>query len=230
MKVIDNSPVFEPAEGVLVVERHDKQLHFEPNRYYVTNGVKQDSLNEQTMMMKINDIRNVNHYKYGSDSLLPDLSSFPNLQSAVRDNEANVVLPLSTPFMEDDYFIVAKFSPDTKLNVFALMAYSAERITKHCMQEAVKAFALSYPDEFEKSMDKVCNSFHPKKKLQSFSDMLVDGAASLLGNIFNPTFGMAAIQRPFQTEEEAEVNGEKTGAAVNQELYDSLKDKLVYNV
>ena len=150
MEVTDNSPIFEPAEGILVVERGRAAESFELNRYYVSPDC--DKIVRNTLSVDgMNSPKQVNQYVMDAGRAMPDLANLPVLRSAIEDEHANLVLALYTPCRKERYFIISHVEHGDEFRAMALMAYSAERITKHCLQEAMKIFAIYDPETFLKN-------------------------------------------------------------------------------
>jgi hypothetical protein len=130
----------------------------------------------------MNHPKQVNQYVLDTETPMPDLSELPALREAIVEEKANLVLALYTPCRTERYFIVAQVDPDDHFRTVALMAYSAERITKHCMQEVAKVFAILDPDVFlENARDSFSTSRFAKKYLRTLADNVFGG----------PSFGMA---------------------------------------
>lgn len=181
MKVIDNSPIFEPAEGILVVESGAAAEAFEPNNYYVTPDCGEvDCISETVKVM--NSSKQVNQYVMKVENVMPDISSLPVLRSAIEAENANIVLALYTPCRKERYFVVGRVEKGDELRTVGLMAYSAERITKYCLQEAAKIFAILDPEQFLESTHNVFSTARfVKEYLSEVPKRIVGG----------PSFGMA---------------------------------------
>lgn len=147
MKVADNSPVFEPAEGILVVERNAAAEAFEPNRFYVTPDCDA-TVRSMLSVDGMNSSKQVNQYVLELNTPMPDLGGTPSLREAMEREQANLVLALFTPCRTERYFIISRVESGDELRAVALMAYSAERITEHCMRKTLKIFAIMDPDKF----------------------------------------------------------------------------------
>lgn len=181
MNVVDNSPVFEPAEGVLVVERSKEAEAFEANRFYVVPDC--DAVVRSALTVKgMNNPEQVNQYVFDANQAMPNIAPLHQLRSAIEKEGANLVLALYTPCRKERYFIISKVEHGDEFRDVALMAYSAERITKHCMQEAMKIFAILDPDQF-------LSTAHDQFSTSRFIKDYFSGAVSHM--VAEPSFGMA---------------------------------------
>ena len=179
MRIFDNTPIFEPAIGTLAIETSHESCQFKANHfYYVSNNNTSEKLFVD--ISYINDVRNINTYTIAEEQC-PNILHLKNLQNAIIDEDANIILALLTPCRDEYYFLVSKSDKNDMLRTITLMAYSAERITRQCMIDAIKNYAINDTDDF---LNTTRNLFSSKKFVKEY---LSDVASTTL----NPKFGMA---------------------------------------
>ena len=151
MKIIDNSPVYEPNVGVIVEEACSVGQFLDSCIYIIA---AEGSPLAQKALEVGEGMRNWHgdYFNTYSIEVVPwvELANHPKIQGLVEERGCNLIMQLDTPGEIVKRFIAAKTEAEQLYNDVALVAYDAERIYQYNIAEALKRYIISNPGDFEK--------------------------------------------------------------------------------
>lgn len=152
---MDNSPIDEPAIGRLVATSAPLE-QLEKNRLYLLPPASENLAAEvarayDALAAAIRSGECINTYGF---SVLDDgiCTSQAEINRAVGEG-CDLVLPMNCPGREDCLYLLAQTCPGEMGRVLALMLYTAERITRHCLQVWIHDVMLDDPEPFTSLME-----------------------------------------------------------------------------
>lgn len=158
MKIIDNSPIDKPAAGRLVTLNKaiggmvDCCLYILPDN----EGLASEVASVVTYYRGAKSSGDyLNEYDF---EVLEDMAVFEGqrqLLAAIRDENANLVMPLKTPHSSSKQYIVAHVDRDKVFSQVGLMIYTSERITKQSYSEVLRQYAADDTDGFFERLDAI---------------------------------------------------------------------------
>ena len=183
MKIIDNSPVYEPNVGVIVEEACSVGQFLDSCIYIIAaegSPLAQKSLEVGEGMRNWHG----DYFNTYSIEAVPcvELANHPKIQGLVEERGCNLIMQLDTPGEIVKRFIAAKTEAERLYQDVALVAYDAERIYQYNIAEALKRYIISNPGDFEKLVAPLVSN---KRFVAGYLAGLADKAV-------HPTFGMAA--------------------------------------
>lgn len=185
MKIIDNSPTYEPCIGKLIHENCAIGQLFD-NKLYVL-AEENTSLAEKAKeviknfheQMEDDDM----YYHYDMEIIHNlHLENHKKVEEQVEKFDANLLMQISTPCAEGKTFLVTHTTEDNILTDVGLMIYSAERIAKDNVVKTLRDFAINNTEEFT----------NIAKEAFSTKNFIKEYCLDVAGSIMHPTFGMAA--------------------------------------
>ena len=185
MNIMDNSPVGAPAIGRIIVEQYEVEQMTDCHLYLLSS-------NTDTFADKASEVFEMLREKMGANRLLNDyklewlggnlnLDNQPELMLAVKEEMANIVMPLSTPSKFDKQYLIVHTEEKDLFTHIPLMIYTSERVSKFSIAEQMLMFAQEQPDDM---LEFIKERFDD----DAFIKRYMTGAAS---NMMHPTFGMA---------------------------------------
>lgn len=155
MRIIDNSPIDEPAIGRLIATAVPLD-QLEKNRLYLLPSASEDLVAEvarayNTLVSAIESGECINTYGF---SALDDgiYTSQTEIIQAIGEGY-DLVLPMNCPGREDCLYLMAQTCREDMGRVLALMLYTAERITRHYLQVWLHDVMLKDPEPFTSLME-----------------------------------------------------------------------------
>ena len=186
MKVIDNSPIDMPTIGQLVKEKFavgqlaDCYLYVLPSN---TSAFVEESRNVFDQLLKsMGEKQLLNRYDFEVLDRMPVLDNHPTLSNAIKDEKCQFVMPLNTPSEAYKQYLLLRTEENKLYNDLALLLYTSERISKHCIYELLRQYALDTPEDF-------CGNAKETIKSEKFWKNYFISMAS---DMSHPTFGMRA--------------------------------------
>lgn len=184
MKIIDNSPIDKPAVGKIVTLAKalggmvDCCLYLLPNNFELASDV--ESAVDYLTNAQSNDAY-LNEYDFETLVDMDILGDQSELLEAIRDEEANLVMPLKTPHVSTKQYLVAKTDKDNVITKVSLMLYTSERISKHSYTQVLHQYA-------EKETDGFCDTLETQFKNQR---LWFNIAKAFVGGLSAISFGAA---------------------------------------
>lgn len=151
MHILDNSPISKPAIGRLVTEEIPV-WHLADNCLYVLPS--NDDIDEDLIARFLDDLSEnesngaLNKYDYEVLEYLPDFNKHQNIQKAIEDERANIILPLYTPHQAQKQYLVFRTNNENLVSNIGLALYTAERISAYSLREAMSVYAKNNVDDF----------------------------------------------------------------------------------
>ena len=107
-----------------------------------------------------------------------------DLLGAIRDEEANLVMPLKTPHASSKQYLIVKANKDDLITKVSLMLYTSERISKHSYGEVLRQYAMEDPEVF-------CETLETQFDNQGLWTRVAQGVGAALSSIaFGGMMGM----------------------------------------
>lgn len=185
MNIMDNSPVGAPAIGKLIVEQYEVEQLTDCHLYLLPSNtdafVNKASEVFEMLMEKMGASQLLNDYKLERLGGNMDLDTQSRLMQAVKEEMANVIMPLSTPSKFDKQYLIVHTEEKDLFTHIPLMIYTSERVSKVSIAEQMRMFAQEQPDDM---LEFIKDRFDD----DAFIKRYITGAAS---NMMHPTFGMA---------------------------------------
>ena len=156
MKVIDKSPIGKPAVGRIVTLKGtigsmvDGCLYLLPGNEALASEVE-----KALCYLTERDSKETYLNAYDFEAL-EDMEVFEgqtDLLGAIRDEEANLVMPLKTPHVSTKQYLVAKTDKEDAISKVSLMLYTSERISKHSYGEVLRQYAMEDPEVFCETLE-----------------------------------------------------------------------------
>ena len=188
MQVMDNSPIDVPAVGRLVKEQYavgqfaDCCLYALPSNTGAMVEKAKEVFDGWIKTMGAEKL--LNKYDFEELGKMPVWDNHPTLSKAIEDEKCQFLMPIYAPSLEEKQYLLLKTEEDKLYNDIAMMLYTAERISKHSMNELLKEFALDTPEQFCKGLKEIAES---EKFWKNYF-------VSLANDVFHPTFGMRASE------------------------------------
>ena len=218
MRIIDKSPMDEPCIGKLIKENCSVGQFLDNCIYLIADEESSFAKKAVSLMEEYNAKIQEQNKVYFNDYDLEviqhvELKNHPKIKERIEQYGDNFVIQLKNHADSGKNFIVAKTSEDNLLSDLLIMMYAAERITKHDIGEAIKAFAKDNTDEFIELAKNAIND-------EAFQYKYLAGLAD---NAIQPSFGMAASTAALK--ERLEVKGVITHQQ-RMEMYSRFLDNL----
>lgn len=186
MKVIDNTPIGQPAVGKLVTERSyvkelkDCCLYVLPSNEESLFDRSRTILSMLLEQMGRKGI--LNFYSIEKIEQFPSLDNTSVLGKTLLEEKATFLMPLNTPSISDKKYLIVHSEESALMKDIPLMLYTSERITKKNMIDVMVHQAIEDSETFFKRTEHLWSS-----------DMLIKTlAANQVGTGIHPTFGMSA--------------------------------------
>ena len=187
MKVIDNSPIGQPTVGRLVdIPKGlggmvDCCLYLLPESKELATdieGVMGYLMGAGSKEAWIND------YDFEALEDMVVFEGNADLLGAIRDEEANLVMPLKTPHASSKQYLIVKANKDDLITKVSLMLYTSERISKHSYGEVLRQYAMEDPEVF-------CETLETQFDNQGLWTRVAQGVGAALSSIaFGGMMGM----------------------------------------
>lgn len=185
MKIIDNSPIYEPCVGKLIHENcaigqlYDNRLYLLTAEDSPLAEKAKEIMTQFHKQMEDDDM----YYHYDMETINNlHLENHKKVEEQVEKFDANLLMQISTPCAEGKTFLVVH---TTEENIFAdvnLMIYSVERIAKDNIVKALRDFAINNTEDFTNIANDAFSTEH----------FLKEYCSDVTKSMMHPTFGMAA--------------------------------------
>lgn len=151
MKIIDKTPIEQPAVGRLVTLNNalgslaDCCLYLLPESKELATDVE-----KVVAYLSGPDAEGAYLYEYDFEALEDNeaLEGQVKLLDGITSENANLLMPLKTPHAAAKQYLVARADKDDVITKVSLMLYTSERISKHSYGEVLRQYALAHPDDF----------------------------------------------------------------------------------
>ncbi len=156
MRIIDDSPITEPAVGEFMNSK-TPVWQLEPNRIYVLSHAS-DELKAAAERVGEQLIDTLNQQEYINQygiTVLDEPLVIPGhnpIAEALTDGRCDFVMLMKRPSEDDFQFLLVKGEKNKLLETLALMCYTAERVTKASLVEGALKALDSCPDETIKAL------------------------------------------------------------------------------
>lgn len=149
MRINDNAPIDEPCIGRLIKENCSVGQFFDNCIYLIADEESSFAKKAVSLMEQYQARNEVNFNNYELEVVHNvELKNHPQIKERIERYGDNFVIQLSSFAESGKNFIVAKTDEENLFRDLCLMMYAAERIAKHDIGEAIKAFVKDNTDEF----------------------------------------------------------------------------------
>lgn len=184
MKIVDNSPITEPAVGTFL-STNTPVWQLEPNSIYILSHASAKIKEEVEkvwvqLIVRLTLQDCVNRYRIVvlDESLDRDYND--SLSEALTGNRYDLVMPMARPSKDDYQYLFVKAEKGRLLDTLALMCYTAERVTKDSLVEAtIKAL--------KENPEGVLEILSPAFESKEFNENLITSGLSV--SSVKPSFG-----------------------------------------
>ena len=151
MKIIDKSPIEKSAVGRIVTLKAaigsmvDGCLYLLPG-----NEVLASEVEKALCYLTERDSKETYLNAYDFEAL-EDMAVFEgqtDLLGVIRDEGANLVMPLKTPHASSKQYLIVNANKDDLITKVSLMLYTSERISKHSYTQILRQYAEEETDDF----------------------------------------------------------------------------------
>ena len=151
MKIIDKTPIEQPAVGRLVTLNNALGSLADCCLYLLPEGKALASDVEKAVAyLSGSDAEGAYLNEYDFEALEDNeaLKGQVKLQEGISGENANLLMPLKTPHTSEKQYLVAHADKDDVITKVSLMLYTSERVSKHSYGEVLHQYALTHPDDF----------------------------------------------------------------------------------
>lgn len=156
MKIMDNSPIDEPAIGRFVVSS-DPVEQLEPNRLYLLPSASKELEDEVSrvydgFVSTIQDKECIN--TYGFTALEEGIYTSQVEITRAIDEGCDLILQMNCPGRSDYLYLLTQTCKGDMYRILSLMIYTAERLTRHYLQMQVHDGMLKDAEQFRNLIEK----------------------------------------------------------------------------